>query len=107
MKSTKRDIPKESFRSYYSDVSGSKWRTYALDFISTANKFKYCIQEFEKNNNLGMVSNYHLICNKELYDKNAEKEAINLLTKLGYQTTAYCTVKICKIPVYRRKNDSF
>lgn len=86
---TKRDMPKESFLSYYFDVSGSKWRTYALDFISTANKFKYCIQEFEKNDNLGMVSNYHLIYNKELYDKNAEKEAINLLNKLGYQITTY------------------
>lgn len=85
---TKRDMAKGSLLHYF-DVSGSKWRNYALDFISTANKFKYCIQEFEKNNNLGMVSNYHLIFNKELYDKNAKKEVIQLLNKLGYQDTAY------------------
>ncbi|WP_086228810.1 rhamnan synthesis F family protein [Campylobacter sp. P0109] len=85
---TKRDMKKGSLLNYF-DVSGSKWRNYALDFISTVNKFKYCIQEFEKNNDLGMVSNYRLICNKELYDKNAKKEAIQLLKKLSFQNTDY------------------
>ena len=85
---TKRDMAIGSLLNYF-DVSGSEWRKYALDFISTANKFKYCIQEFEKNNNLGMVSNYHLICNKELDDKNTKKETIQLLKKLGYQADAY------------------
>ena len=44
---TKRNMPKGSLLHYF-DVSGSKWRNYALDFISAANKFNYCIQEFEK-----------------------------------------------------------
>mgnify|MGYP003291260291 CR=1 FL=1 len=85
---TKRDMKNGSLLNDF-DVSGSKWRNYALDFISTTDKFKYCIQKFNKDNNLGMISNYHLICKKELEDKKAKKEVTQLLNKLGYQNTHY------------------
>ena len=85
---TKRDMKKGSLLSCF-DVSGSRWRNYALDFISNADKFRCCIQEFEKNDNLGMVSNYHLILNGEYDDKKAQLEVIKLLQKLGYKKISY------------------
>lgn len=85
---TKRNMKQNSLLNYF-DVSGSKWRNYALDFLSSANKFKHCIEVLEKNNNIGMVSNYRLILRDEYDDKIAQQEAIKLLKKLGYKTVSY------------------
>ena len=88
---TKRDVPKGALLNYF-DISGSKWRNYALDFISDTDKFRRCIQEFEKNDNLGMISNYRLILNEEYYDKKARLETVKLLQNLGYKKVSYCFV---------------
>lgn len=85
---TKRNLPEESLMNYY-DVSGSNWRDYLLDFISTRAKFQSCIQAFEKKPKLGMISNYHLILKKEYYDKRAQEEVKEFLGKLGYKKTKY------------------
>ena len=86
---TKRDIQQECFLNYF-DVSGSKWRNYALDFISDTDKFRRCVQKFEKNDNLGMVSNYRLILDDKYQDdRKARTEVIKLLKKFGYKKISY------------------
>ncbi len=85
---TKRDMPTGALLNYF-DISGDKWRNYALDFISNTDKFRYCINAFENNNNLGMISNYRLICNKNIDDQNENKEVMQLLNKLDYRNSVY------------------
>lgn len=96
---TKRDMPKGAKLKYF-DVSGSKWREYALLSFKTKRNFEKCINAFFKNKNLGMITNYHLILNKEYFDKKAAKEAKKYAEDLGFNANKYSfvagTIFFCK-----------
>ena len=94
---TKRDWPIGTMMQGY-DMSGGKWRKYALSFLEKDN-FKKCLQAFEQNKRLGMVSNFHLIMNKERYDFDAMKKAKKML-KIedlnGYERFVGGTMFMCR-----------
>jgi len=85
---TKRDMPVGSILNGY-DVSGSKWRDYAMEFISERETFKQTLEAFANDENLGMVTNYRLIMEKEKDDKKAEHEAEKMLANLGLKSEKY------------------
>ena len=85
---TKRDIPLGGQLNYF-DMTGSKWRKYALEFISSTEHLNQCISAFHQNNKLGMISNYRLIVHKEHDDFTAKKRALALLRKLHIDTVEY------------------
>lgn len=84
----KRDMPLGSYINYY-DVSGSKWRDFALEFISTKEMFEKTMKAFNENKKLGMVSNYRLIVNEEKDDEHAAKKAKELLKKVHLKADKY------------------
>ena len=78
---TKRDLSYGSRLNGY-NTSFGLWRGYALSFLKKEN-FEKCLKAFEENPKLGMVSNYHLILDKEPEDKQAAEGACRLLDKIG------------------------
>ena len=101
---TKRDMPKGAKLKYF-DVSGSKWREYALLSFKTKRNFEKCINAFLKNKKLGMITNYHLILSKEYFDKRAAKEAEEYAKVLGFKTNKYSfvagTIFFCKAELFK------
>ena len=78
---TKRDLSYGSKLNGY-NMSFDRWRGYALSFLKKEN-FEKCLTAFETNPKLGMVSDYHLIFDKEPEDKKAADGACRLLDKIG------------------------
>lgn len=96
---TKRDMPNGAKLKYF-DVSGSKWRDYALSSFRTRHNFEKCINKFSKNKKLGMIANYHLVLRKEYFDKPAAGKAKQYAQILGYYPKKYIfvagTMFLCK-----------
>ena len=82
---TKRNMPQGSTLNYY-DISGERWRKYALSMISSKENFNKCLNVFEQNNKIGMVTDYHLMVCKEREDMESYKNALEILSKLGLKT---------------------
>lgn len=78
---TKKDWPPKTYLGKY-DVSGSLWRKYCLSFLEQEN-FQKSIAAFNARPELGMVGNFRLILNKELYDVAAVRESKRLLQKVS------------------------
>lgn len=85
---TKRDMFLGAHLKYF-DMSGAKWRLYALAILKSEKVVKNIISAFEKDKKLGMVADYHLIVNKEQDDIQAQQEAIKILKQLGYENISY------------------
>jgi lipopolysaccharide biosynthesis protein len=85
---TKRNLPTGALVNYF-DVSGAKWRNYALSFVTSPDKFQQCVRAFENNAKLGMITNYHLIMQDEQYDKTAQTRVFKLLEQLEYTSSHY------------------
>lgn len=81
---TKRDMPVGAMLGVM-NVSGKKWREYALSFLKTPDIFTKVIGTFEQNKKLGMHGNYHLIMDKETQDPESAQKAHKLLQKLGFK----------------------
>lgn len=74
---TKRDMAIQSNVNGFL-CEGAKWREYCLSFLQKEN-FDKCIKAFDSRKKLGMIGNYHLISKKEEYDKEAKKDAIQMI----------------------------
>jgi len=62
---TKRDF-KENISLNYHNFKGSEWRDAAFQFLDTKKNIETVIDKFLIFNHLGMVSNYKLICGKDM-----------------------------------------
>ncbi|MBQ8660315.1 MAG: hypothetical protein IJ473_01890 [Alphaproteobacteria bacterium] len=65
---TKRDINEYVFYNYH-NLSNNHWRKYLLSFISSKKNFEKTISILSKNKNIGMCSNYKVICSKTKFKK--------------------------------------
>ena len=79
---TKRDMPIGAMLGTM-NVSGKRWREYALSFLKTPQIFAKTLKSFEQTKELGMHGNYHLIVDKELHDIESAKKAQELIQKMG------------------------
>jgi lipopolysaccharide biosynthesis protein len=77
---TKRDMPLES-RNNCHNVSGNKWRNYALSILSSKNHFQKILNNFKTKEYLGMVNDYRLIINNEPKTHEAIKKSAKSLFK--------------------------
>jgi lipopolysaccharide biosynthesis protein len=80
---TKRDMTIGSLVYGY-DLSGDKWRKYALLPFSKDN-FKRSLAALQKCENLGMISNYRLIKRKEIYNEYAVEKSAQYLKQLNLE----------------------
>ena len=77
---SKRDVPQGMLINGY-DVGLNKWRQYLLKFMKN---LPQCLQSFENDATLGMISDYHLIVTKEKKENlEAVKECERLLQRIG------------------------
>lgn len=84
---TKRDIPKHAL--LFRELSGSMWREKLLSFIKTPEQFQKYLDSFEKNEQIGMQNDYHLIVKNDFYDKTAQKNLLIFLKQNGLKNIKY------------------
>ncbi len=88
---TKRNLPLGTIRNGY-DVSGDKWRRYLLSFLQTPETYNKSKSAFEKDEKLGMIGDFRLICKKDKSNKDAVTGAMNLLENMGFEKRQFAYV---------------
>lgn len=88
---TKRNLPLGTIRNGY-DVSGDKWRRYLLSFLQTPETYNKSKSAFEKDEKLGMIGDFRLICKKDKSNKDAVAGAMNLLENMGFEKRQFAYV---------------
>lgn len=77
---TKRDTDPNTLINHF-DLSGSRWRNYAFDIVSSSKNVQKCIKAFKTDPQLGMITNYRLIIEKDRADLISIERAKELLAK--------------------------
>ena len=85
---TKRNMPKGFILNGF-NVSGDLWRKYLLNFILKQENFKKCLTAFETVPQLGMVSDFRLICKKDKSNRSIVLKALETMKKLSFPVREY------------------
>lgn len=88
---TKRNMP-ESFILNDFNASGNLWREHLLNFIRKPENFKKCLTAFETTPELGMVSDFRLICKKDKSNRLIVSQALEKMKALSLPAKEYSYV---------------
>lgn len=66
---------------YFRNLRNNAWKEMLLSFIKTKDVFDKCIRSFEQDANIGMINNYKLLVEKDVYASSAQKKLLKFLNK--------------------------
>ena len=74
---------------YFRNLINNEWSKALLSFIQSKEAFNLCLKAFEENKNIGMISDYKAIVQRELNDKNAQKVLQNFIKEHNFPRLKY------------------
>lgn len=71
------------------NIEGGKWRIYALEMMSDRKNVRRCIECFDNNAKLGMITNYRLITAAQNDDRNTQDVVAKYLKDRKFEVGSY------------------